>query len=696
MDGAVDLDTLTDAELDAELVALVRQRHRLDAEIARRAAPLGRPRRCGSPTGPGPRGPACPAPPAWPPAPPSEILRRGHAVAAMPVTARGVGRRRDRHRPRRPARRRRRRRPRTSCSPATRAVLVGQCDELTYGQVGQGDAVLVSTRRRRTRPRRHPTTQARLAAAVTPGSTAPSPATSRWTRSPAPPSARRCGGSNATCTASDQRDGVIRTMSERMAAALVEMAVRSQTVPADGRRPEPLICILAGEATVEQLCELASGHRHPPRPDRTPPRPLARCRRSSSTAPTASSPPPAAHLPRHAAPGDPGARPALPTPLRLRCHRSPTATSTTVSPTPTAGSPTKPTATSMRSAQPQIRPPRPPTRRRHRSRPRTPPTRTPRPPTPPQAGRRTSATRRSLTHAVARRWPRRYRRSPSVKLATIRSEGAHRRGAHRRRRGGRASTPPTSASCCALTTGWRRRRLPTALAGPSAGLDYAPLVPNPDKIICVGLNYRSHILEMGRELPGAPDAVRQVPRGADRRQRRHRAARRLGRGRLGGRAGRHHRRSGPPRLGRTRRRGCIAGYAVLNDVSVRDCQNRTLQWLQGKTFEATTPLGPWLVTADEARRARAGRSRARSTASRCRRPTPPTSCSTRPTLVSYISTIITLEPGDVIATGTPGGVGAGPHAAALPRRRVDGRHPHRRRRRAAQPLPQGASSLTVS
>ena len=57
----------------------------------------------------------------------------------------------------------------------------------------------------------------------------------------------------------DQRDGVIRTMSERMAAALVEMAVRSQTVPAGGRRPEPLICILTGETTVERVCELASG-----------------------------------------------------------------------------------------------------------------------------------------------------------------------------------------------------------------------------------------------------------------------------------------------------------------------------------------------------------------------------------------------------------------------------------------------------
>ena len=57
----------------------------------------------------------------------------------------------------------------------------------------------------------------------------------------------------------DRGDGVTRKMSERMAAALVEMAIRSQTVPKKGRRPEPLLCILAGEATLEHLCELATG-----------------------------------------------------------------------------------------------------------------------------------------------------------------------------------------------------------------------------------------------------------------------------------------------------------------------------------------------------------------------------------------------------------------------------------------------------
>ncbi len=57
----------------------------------------------------------------------------------------------------------------------------------------------------------------------------------------------------------DQRDGIVRTMHERMAAALVEMAVRATTTPKNGRRPEPLVCILAGEATIEHLCELSTG-----------------------------------------------------------------------------------------------------------------------------------------------------------------------------------------------------------------------------------------------------------------------------------------------------------------------------------------------------------------------------------------------------------------------------------------------------
>jgi acylpyruvate hydrolase len=111
----------------------------------------------------------------------------------------------------------------------------------------------------------------------------------------------------------------------------------------------------------------------------------------------------------------------------------------------------------------------------------------------------------------------------------------------------------------------------------------------------------------------------------------------------------------------------IAGYTIINDVTLRDWQFRTPEWLQGKTFEATAPFGPHLVTPDEFA------------------PDAKISCvidedvvqeSTiadllfdAGDLISYISTILTLNPGDVIATGTTGGVG---HARTPPRYLQDG------------------------
>ena len=106
----------------------------------------------------------------------------------------------------------------------------------------------------------------------------------------------------------------------------------------------------------------------------------------------------------------------------------------------------------------------------------------------------------------------------------------------------------------------------------------------------------------------------------------------------------------------------IAGYAVLNDVTARDWQYRTLQWLQGKTFEATTPFGPELVTPDEAGTGLdmscavdGDQVQSTNTGDLVFGPA---------ALISYISTIVSLQPGDVIATGTPGGVG---HARKPPR-----------------------------
>jgi acylpyruvate hydrolase len=186
-------------------------------------------------------------------------------------------------------------------------------------------------------------------------------------------------------------------------------------------------------------------------------------------------------------------------------------------------------------------------------------------------------------------------------------------------------------------------------------LDFAPLIPKPGKIVCVGLNYRSHILEMGRELPlyptlfakyrqaliGANDDI-VLPAVSDNVDWEAELAVIIGD------QARH--------VTVAEASNAIAGYAVLNDISVRDYQNRTPQWLQGKTFEATTPVGPFLVTSDES----PGPDRAitcevdgelmqeADTVDLVFDPA---------TLVSYISSIVTLEPGDIIATGTPGGVG---------------------------------------
>ena len=115
----------------------------------------------------------------------------------------------------------------------------------------------------------------------------------------------------------------------------------------------------------------------------------------------------------------------------------------------------------------------------------------------------------------------------------------------------------------------------------------------------------------------------------------------------------------------------IAGFSVLNDVTMRDWQYRSTEWLQGKTFEATTPLGPVLVTPDELP---GGVRPALTMTGRVDGETVQKAETSDlvfdpVALVQYASTIITLRPGDVIATGTPGGVG---HARKPPRYLANG------------------------
>ncbi len=185
-------------------------------------------------------------------------------------------------------------------------------------------------------------------------------------------------------------------------------------------------------------------------------------------------------------------------------------------------------------------------------------------------------------------------------------------------------------------------------------VDLAPVVPNPGKIVCVGLNYRNHILEMGRELPEHPTLFAKYPEALigprDEIQLPPESDQVDWEGELAVVIGKRVRRASAEEA-----KAAIAGYSVLNDVTMRDYQYRTLQWLQGKTWENTTPFGPVLVTEDEI----PADAQLVTTldGEEVQRTPIDDLVFDAAALVRYISTIVTLQPGDVIATGTPGGVG---------------------------------------
>ena len=185
-----------------------------------------------------------------------------------------------------------------------------------------------------------------------------------------------------------------------------------------------------------------------------------------------------------------------------------------------------------------------------------------------------------------------------------------------------------------------------------ARLDYAPPVPAPEKVFCVGLNYRTHLLEMGRALPeyptlfakfaralvGARDPV-ELPAGSEQVD---------WEAELGVVIGARARHATPGQAA-----AAIAGYTVVNDVTARDFQFRSEQWLQGKTFERSTPVGPWLVVDED----QPGEVSCTVGGELMQRADTADMVFDPVSLVAYISQFITLVPGDLIATGTPGGVG---------------------------------------
>jgi 2-keto-4-pentenoate hydratase/2-oxohepta-3-ene-1,7-dioic acid hydratase in catechol pathway len=190
-------------------------------------------------------------------------------------------------------------------------------------------------------------------------------------------------------------------------------------------------------------------------------------------------------------------------------------------------------------------------------------------------------------------------------------------------------------------------------------LRYRALIDDPAaKFLCVGINYMPHIKEMGRERPDYPVIFVRF------------AASLVGHGEpmvkprvseqfdfegelavIIGKPARH--------VPRARAYEFVAGYSCFNDGSVRDYQRHGPQWTPGKNFQASGALGPWLVTADELPNPARSRLRTLLNGEVVQDESVAELCFDIPALIEYCSTWTELLPGDVIATGTPGGVGAG-------------------------------------
>ncbi|MEZ7006257.1 fumarylacetoacetate hydrolase family protein [Streptomyces sp. AD55] len=193
---------------------------------------------------------------------------------------------------------------------------------------------------------------------------------------------------------------------------------------------------------------------------------------------------------------------------------------------------------------------------------------------------------------------------------------------------------------------------------PAAGADFAPVIPSPSKVVCVGLNYRNHIQEMGRDLPEHPTLFAKFADSligaGDDIQRPEETGAFDWEVELAVVIGRPVRRARGEEAERA-----IAGFTVLNDITCRDWQFRTREWLQGKMWDSSTPVGPCLVTPDELPGGVRPALDVRLTVDGevMQSDTTGDLLFDPVDLVEYVSTVTRLNPGDIIATGTPGGVG---------------------------------------
>jgi 2-keto-4-pentenoate hydratase/2-oxohepta-3-ene-1,7-dioic acid hydratase in catechol pathway len=192
---------------------------------------------------------------------------------------------------------------------------------------------------------------------------------------------------------------------------------------------------------------------------------------------------------------------------------------------------------------------------------------------------------------------------------------------------------------------------------PVEGLDLLPPLTRPGKILCIGLNYRAHAEEQGAEPPETPTffakfqnsltppgATVRLPRWSERVDYEAEVAfvvRDRCKDVPEGEAMDH-----------------VAGYTLLNDLSARDYQYKTPQWMPGKTFDGAAPCGPALVTPDEAGPHDRIEIELRLNGELMQKSSTADLVHSVPALLAYLSRLMTLQPGDVVSTGTPAGVGS--------------------------------------
>jgi 2-keto-4-pentenoate hydratase/2-oxohepta-3-ene-1,7-dioic acid hydratase in catechol pathway len=191
---------------------------------------------------------------------------------------------------------------------------------------------------------------------------------------------------------------------------------------------------------------------------------------------------------------------------------------------------------------------------------------------------------------------------------------------------------------------------------PSAELTLGPVIPNPDKVICVGANYRAHLDESDYPAPPFPEVFAKYPNAV------------IGSGApipvtavssdidfegelaviIGERC---------KNVSRERALEVVAGYTPTNDISARDVQLRVSQWVVGKTFDGFLPLGPGLVPASQVADPQDLELVTRLNGQVMQRSNTSLMIFDIADIIVYLSSMMTLVPGDVICTGTPGGVG---------------------------------------